>query len=757
MRINPAERSPSVKYRSAGISALLFVFALLLLAFVEAGSSETARQEHVSWSDYLGNSDSAQYSGLDQINKSNVKDLRLTAFVPAGGNSSEFGFNPVAVGDVLYVLGKNDAITAVEMTTGRIIWSHEVNTDLMIGRGMNYWESKNGSERRLIYNSDNCIRELDARSGQEITSFGDHGCVDLRQGLGRDPKTIRLIQSFSPGRVFEDIVIVGSATGEEYGSPPGDIRAYNVRTGQLVWIFHTVPHPGERGYETWPPDAWTYVGGTNVWGEFTVDEKRGIVYAPTGAPTYDFYGADRKGQNLFSDCLIALDARTGKYLWHFQFVHHDLWDYDATTAPKLVTVHRDGKTIDAVAEATKQGFLFVFDRVTGAPLFPIEERPVPKSEVHGEEASPTQPFPTAPPPFARQKFTAEDINPYMDSSEERARLRERIQKARNDGLFTPPGLSDTIQMPGNAGGANWGGAAVDLQTGTLYVQSKDAPTVLRLEPKPPKINLSELGPPAQQGKMVYALRCRTCHGEELKGQPPVVPSLLNAVPRFGAEHIRNVLQRGAPPMPAFADLTTAEVEALLAFLGDPQAARGAMSVAWATSGTDHSPTESEPERYWSGYGYMRSSDGLPDISPPWATLTAYDLDRGTIKWQRTLGEMSILAPNGVHNTGSATRGGVVVTAGGLIFAGTQDDRKFRAYDKDSGEQLWEAEIPGRPNGVPAVFAAGGHEYVVICATETELRSKEPAAAPSSGLPKTNAQGYYVFALPSSNSEQKAKQ
>lgn len=723
-----------------------------LVAFAAVGQSQSPATRHDTWSDYLGNSDSAQYSTLSQISKENVKGLALEMFIPAGGNNAEFGFNPIAVGDVMYVLGKNDAVTAIDMKTGRTLWAHEVSTDLMIGRGINYWQDRSGADRRLIYTSDNCVRELDASSGRAITSFGENGCVDLRQDLGRDPKSIHLIQSFSPGRVFEDLVIEGSATGEEYGSPPGDIRAYNVRTGKLAWIFHTVPHSGEPGYETWPPEAWTYVGGTNVWGEFTLDEKRGIVFAPTGAPTYDFYGADRKGQNLFSDCLIALDARTGKHLWHFQFVHHDLWDYDATTAPKLITVRHEGKEVDAVAQATKQGFLYVFDRVTGKPLWPIEERVVPKSDVHGEEAWPTQPFPTAPPPFARQKFGADDIDPYMADPEERTRLRKRIQEARNEGLFTPPALTDTIQMPGNAGGANWGGAAVDMQSGTLYVQSKDAPTILRLEKKPPKLNLSELGSPVQQGQVVYALNCRTCHGEGLKGQPPVVPSLINAVPRFGTEHIHHVLQRGAPPMPAFADLQPAEVDALIAFLTNPEAAKGLkMGVAWAISGADNTHTESEPERYWSGYGYMRSSDGLPEISTPWTTLTAYDLNQGSIKWQIPLGEVPAVAARGVHGTGSATRGGVVVTAGGLIFAGTQDDRKFRAYDKDTGEQLWEKEIPARPNGVPAVFQVGDREYIVICATQ-ETSVAEPSNATAATSSKTSSQGYYVFALPEKGSE-----
>ena len=723
------------------------VAAIVTAVFVNA-SARAADRPHSTWSDYLGSSDSAQYSGLTQINKSNVKNLELAWFFPAGNNNPEFGFNPIVVDNLMYVLGKNDAVTAIDVTTGRPVWAHPVKTDLMIGRGINYWESKNRSDRRLIYNADNCIQEVDARTGKQILTFGEKGCVDLRQGLGRDPKTVNLIQSFSPGRVFENLIIVGSATGEEYGSPPGDLRAYDVRSGRRVWIFHTVPHPGEPGYETWPKDAWTYVGGTNTWSDITIDEKRGIAYFPLGAPTYDFYGADRKGANLFSDCLLALDARTGKYLWHFQFVHHDLWDYDATTGPKLLTIRHDGRLIDAVAQATKQGFVFVFDRVTGKPIWPIEERPVPKTDVPGEESWPTQPFPTAPPPFARQRFTADDINPYIADPEERAKLRDTILSARNEGLFTPPGLRDTVEMPGNSGGANWGGAAVDLDSGTLYVESKDAPTLLRLERKPPPLELNVLGSPAQQGLVVYALNCRSCHGENLQGHPPAVPSLVGAIPRFGAEHIRRVLKRGAPPMPSFASLPNAEVNALMVFLANPEVEQTSkQGLAWMTSG-DGLKSESGPARYWSGYGYLISTDGLPDIKPPFSTLTAYDLNQGTIKWQIPLGEMSALAAKGVRNTGSGIRGGVVVTAGGLIFAGTQGDQKLHAYDKDTGAVLWEKQLPARPDGVPAVFEVAGREYVVICAKDPESVPTTDAVKPVAGASETTgAQGYYVFAVP----------
>jgi quinoprotein glucose dehydrogenase len=716
----------------------------VLLASASLGvCSLFASDTHTTWSDYLGGSDSAQYSGLTQINKSNINQLDLAWVFPAGANNPEFGFNPLVVDNLMYVLGKNDAITAVDVTTGKAAWVYETKTDLMIGRGFNYWESKNRADRRLIYSSDNCIHELDARTGTRIETFGDKGCVDLRQGLGRDPNSVNLIQSFAPGRIFEDLIILGSATGEEYGSPPGDIRAYNVITGQPAWIFHTVPHPGEPGYETWPPEAWKNAGGANNWGEMTLDTRRGILYVPTGAPTYDFYGADRKGANLYADCLIALDARTGKHLWHFQFVHHDLWDYDSATGPKLVTIHRNGKTIDAVAQATKQGFLYVFDRVSGQPVWPIEERPVPKSDMPGEQAWPTQPFPTAPPPFARQKFTADDINPYIADPQERADLRTTVLNARNEGLFTPPGLRDTIEMPGNAGGANWGGAAVDVGTGTLYVQSKDAPTMLRLEAKPPKINLSEFATPQQQGRMVYVVNCRTCHGDELKGHPPDVPSLQGAIPQYGVDHIRQVLKLGAPPMPSFASLSALEEDALIAYLTNPDAGEiSKQHTAWMSSGDGRTVSAGE-QRYWSGYGYMVSTDGLPDLTPPWTTLTAYNLDQAKIKWQIPLGEVPALAAKGVHNTGSRIRGGVVVTAGGLIFVGTQGDQKLRAYDKDTGAVLWEKQLPATPDGVPAVFTVAGREYVAICAKDGERRSQASAASASA----QSAQGYYVFALP----------
>ncbi|MFN7993444.1 MAG: pyrroloquinoline quinone-dependent dehydrogenase [Bryobacteraceae bacterium] len=460
-------------------------------------SISASAQDYSTWRDYGGAPDSPQYSSLSQVNRSNVSKLQI-AWTYSTGDGHKYFFNPLMVDGVVYVMAKGNSIVALNAATGRELWTHtpEPGTTVITDRGLNYWESADRKDRRLLFASNHRLRAIDAGTGKAIESFGENGSVDLKLGLDRDPGLIKLVQSTTPGRVFENLLILGSATNQGYGSAPGDIRAFDVHTGKLVWTFHTVPRPGEFGYDTWPPDAWKRVGGANVWGEMSLDPKRGILYAPTASAKYNFYGADRRGADLFSDCLLALDARTGKRLWHFQMVHHDIWDYDAATAPKLLTVQHAGKRVDVVAQVTKQGFVWVFDRVTGEPLWPFEERPVPRSDMPGEEVWPTQPFPLTPPPFARQKFTADDLSPYL-TPQDRARFRDEILSARNEGLFTPPGRRNTIEMPGNNGGANWGGAAVTPQTGSLYVVSKDLPSMLHLA-RDPEADKSVAGPSAER-------------------------------------------------------------------------------------------------------------------------------------------------------------------------------------------------------------------------------------------------------------------
>ena len=605
------------------------VLALLILTL------PAVAQDHSTWRDYGGSPDSAQFSGLKQINRSNVSKLQVAWTYPTG-DTQKYSFNPIMVDGVLFVLAKHNSLVALDARSGKEIWTYAPDppAKIITSRGISYWESKDRADRRLLFCANHALQAIDARTGKLIRSFGADGRVDLKEGLGRDPKTLTLVQSTTPGRVFEDLIILGSATNQGYGSAPGDIRAFDVRTGKLVWTFHTIPHPGEFGYDTWPPDAWKTVGGANVWSEFSLDQTRGIVYAPTASAKYNFYGADRKGADLFADTLLALDARTGKRLWHFQMVHHDIWDYDDATAPKLLTVRHDGKTVDAVAQVSKQGFVWVFDRVTGAPLWPIEERPVPRSELPGEQAWPTQPFPTKPPPFARQKFTADDLNPYLDA-EDRARFRDEILSARNEGLFTPPGTRPTVQMPGNNGGANWGGAAVDPAKGLLYVVSKDLPAFLKL------------------------------------------------IPDSAA----------------------------------PDGARYTMI----------------------GFGLVTGKNGLSPIGPPWSSLTAYDLNSGTIRWKIALGNVPDLAAKGVKDTGSHyPKVGPVVTAGGLLFAGTRD-RTIRAFDTETGKALWEHEVDAALEGIPAVYEIGGREYIVYCA------SAQAGLTPATQRPIAGA--YIALALP----------
>lgn len=708
-----------------------------------------------SWRAYGGSNADDQYSPLKQINRGNVGQLERVWFYPSGNNGFRYGSNPLVIDGVMFVYGKDNIIAALEATTGKEIWVYDTHKPRLIShRGMAYWENGDRSDRRLIFHMNNEIHELDARTGKDVASFGNNGAVDLREGLGRVPASIRQIESGTPGRVFENLYITGSATGEEYESPPGDLRAFDVRTGKLVWQFHTVPHPGEMGYETWPKDAYKYIGGVNNWGEFSIDEKRGIVYFPLGSATYDFYGADRKGANLFANCILALDARTGKYVWHFQTTHHDLWDYDLMTGPKLLTIRHEGKNVDVVVQAGKNGFVFVLDRVTGKPIWPIEERPVPKSDVPGEESWPTQPFPTHLPPFARQTFTPDMVDPYISDPKEREAIRRQVESAVQKGIFTPPSLKPTMEIPGNNGGGNWGSGAVDAATSTFYVVSKDAPSLLQLEAKPPKRTIP--GPPESQGMLLYMQNCRGCHQADRKGQPPAIPSLDGIVERAGEERVKTAVHNGMPPMPAFPDLDDTDVSRLIAYLKAPEKAKIAPDIL-ARLLAPPSTTKLGPggTRYWTGYGYMNSREGLPAISPPWSSLTAYDMNKGAIKWQIPLGEVTELVERGIRGTGSFwPRGGVTVTAGGLIIAPTKSDAKLHIYDKDTGKQISEILLPAGPEGIPTVYEVGGREYIAISARPNpekmaigDVQPGEPNQGSAEPDPAKPTQGYYVYALP----------
>jgi quinoprotein glucose dehydrogenase len=730
------------RFKDPVVIVTVAVTVLLWGAIAWAGS-QGGKKPYTTWSTYLGSSDSSHYSALAQINRSNVDKLEI-AWSYETENNRSYEFNPIVVGKTMYVLAKHTSVVALDAATGKELWTYhsQFAPTIEMHRGINFWQSKDGSEQRLLIPFANHLEAIDARTGQLITSFGDNGRVDLREGLGRDPATIHQIQSATPGRVFEDLLILGSTTGEEYESPPGDIRAYNVRTGKMAWIFHTVPHPGEFGYDTWPKDAWKYEGGTNCWGEMSLDEKRGIVYIPTGAPTYDFYGADRVGNDLFADSLLALDARTGKLVWYYQLVHHDLWDYDSTAAPQLLNVQHDGVEVPVVAEATKNGFVYVFNRVTGKPIWPIEERPVPKSDMPGEVTSPTQPFPTKPLPFARQSFTVNDLNTDLLTPEEQARWKKTLENAVNKGLFTPPEMTDTVELPGNHGGANWGMTAVNPTNGTLFVISMDLPAFLKNEHRLPP-NLWQIPmdvAPAQQGKTIYHLYCERCHGADRTGSPPTIPSLVNAPAVYGEDTVKTVVRNGRQEMPAFGDLSDLHITNLLLYLANPDSAP--LPVVDLEPPPLAAKPSSTPVRYWSGYNLQTAI-----IKPPFSTITAYDLNDGNIKWQIPVGNAPPAALAGIKNTGiMMPRNGPVVTAGGLIFVATKFEGKLHAYDQLTGKEIWSVDLPAAAEGVPSVYEVDGREFIVMCAT-TGKQTAIPRDGPSQPTNGPVHRSYVAFALP----------
>jgi quinoprotein glucose dehydrogenase len=740
--------------------------------FTALASALLAVSNASDWPDYGGTPDQSKFVKVRDITKKNVSQLTAAWTYPTGDERA-YQFNPLIVDGVMYVLAKNSSLVAIDVVTRKELWIH-ANLRGVTNRGANYWRSKDGKDRRLLFVMDDLLQAIDARTGKSIVSFGRNGSVDLREGLGRDPATIRRVASSTPGRVFDDLIILGSSPGEGYFSAPGHVRAYNVMTGALAWTFHTIPQPGEFGYDTWPKDAWKYIGGVNVWGEITLDARRGIAYLPISSPTYDYYGADRHGMNLFGDCLVAVDARTGKRLWHFQMVHHDLWDYDPTAAPQLVTVRKDGKKIDAVAQATKQGFVFVFDRETGVPVWPVEERPVPPSDVPGEQAWPTQPYSTLP-PSGRQIVKADDITPFFITDAERAAWRERIGKART-GLFNPPAFTESAVVPGAVGGTNWGNTAANPGAGVIYLLNQDFPSFYKLqeltERSGPRMRF---GPPdaatLERGKKAYEESCALCHGTDRAGTP-AAPSLLTIGGQIGGPQFSRIVTYGNGRMPPLPHVTEQQIGDILAFLGGgarmrrpgdiaapdklpegPVIAQG--GIARLPVPADAPPTtamDAYPEgvvapgkRYFTDYGL-----GYPYLlGPPWSQILAYDLNRGVIKWRKPLGQDLDATKAGGKDTGvprGSQRQGMIVTSTGIVFS-TARDGVFYAFDAENGEVLWSYKLPMSTEGLPSFFQIGKKSYIVVNATTPQtwgLNSRESGIGSTEPLGKG---GYVVFALP----------
>jgi quinoprotein glucose dehydrogenase len=686
---------------------------------------EPHKQDGRDWPIYGGAAENNHYSPLSQINRSNVRQLKL-AWSFDTEESGGLQTSPLVLEGVLYGLTPTQQVFALNAATGKLLWRFDSGIrGTQPDRGLAYWSDGSGESKdhRILVGVMNFVYALDAATGQPILSFGKNGRIDLREDLGRDPAS-QSIYMTSPAVIYKDLMIVGGREAETLPASPGDVRAYDVRTGKLRWTFHTIPHPGEFGEDTWPKDAWKISGAANNWAGMTVDTQLGIVYVPTGSAAFDFYGANRVGDDLFANCLLALNAETGERIWHFQGVRHDLWDRDFPAPPVLLTVQRGGKKVDAVAQTTKQGFVFLFDRANGQPLFPIECRNYPQSDVPGERAAQQQCLPTKPAPFARQLLTENLLSQRAPAVH--AWALEKFRGFRSEGQFLPFSVGkDTVIFPGFDGGAEWGGAAADPETGILYVNANDVAWTGSLAE-----NTAE-----NTSKAVYLNQCAVCHGEKMAGSPPAIPSLVGIRGRMSEAEVASTIRSGKGRMPGFANLENDSDQwyGLLSYV----MSGGAKETTSGTSKEVSSAGSASPamKYHFTGYHKFLDSDGYPAVAPPWGTLNAINLNTGEFTWKIPLGEYPELAANGQKDTGTENYGGPVVTAGGLVFIGaTNFDKKFRAFDKTTGALLWETTLPFSGNATPATYEVDGRQFVVI-------------GAGGGKDPKSKSGGVYVaFAL-----------
>jgi quinoprotein glucose dehydrogenase len=702
-------------------------FSLVIWSCIGIFGCSSKQDPYTIWETYQGDPGSNQYSSLGQINKGNVDQLKVAWVYQTGdslGQQSQIQCNPIIVDDILYATSPAIKLIALHAATGELLWEFDPALDFSphVNRGVTYWES--GNDKRILFTAGSLLFAIDAITGKPVVSFGTAGVTSLKAGLGPRAADLFVI-STSPGVIYKDLYIIGTRVSENADAAPGYIRAFNARTGAVEWVFHTIPKPGEYGYETWPEDAYGKIGGANAWAGISLDVERGVVYAPTGSASFDFWGGNRTGSNLFANCIIAIDAETGQRLWHYQTVHHDLWDRDLPAPPNLVTVTHNGIKIDAVAQVTKSGYVFLLDRDTGKPLFPVEERPVKRSDLKGEKAWPTQPFPLKPPPFARQHFSEDEITDISPEAHEY--VKTIWTRTKTGEQFIPPSTQGTMYFPGFDGGAEWGGASYDSNAGILYVNANEMPWIQHMVEL--ELDMEDQSEPKtikDAGEKVYKTNCAICHGQTRQGNTAdTYPPLLNLEKRLPREITMVIIEKGKGFMPSFNQFSNKKKNALLVFLYDDQVQidqGNNVNQNWLDALSKELREFAIPYSH-TGYNRFFDQEGYPAVKPPWGTLNAIDLNKGEILWQVPLGEFEELTKRGIPKTGTENYGGPVATAGGLIFIAASKDEYIRAFDKETGMELWKHKLPAGGYATPSVFEVNDQQYVVIACGGGKMGTK----------------------------------
>ncbi len=702
------------------------ISAVILLL---AGCTSSVKNNYNTWPEYLGGPDRNHYSTLAQIDTNNVQQLKI-AWIYDAPDSGQMQMSPVMVDGVVYGVTAALKVVALDAATGKELWLYkDPEASNGTSRGIAYWED--GNDKRIFVTVASNLIALDAADGKLIPAFGNNGKVDLHTGLPDEAKD-KFITSTTPGTIYKNLIIMPVRVAEDAGAAPGHVKAYDVRTGKLIWTFHTIPQPGEIGYETWPREAYKNinVGAVNNWAGMALDVNTGTLFIPLGSAAPDFYGANRKGANLYANCLLALNADSGTYKWHFQMIHHDLWDRDPPAPPNLITVTKEGKQIDAVAQVTKQGYTFVFDRNTGKPLFPINEVPALPSNLPGEESWPTQPVPTLPRPYTREAYqlTENDISPFAKNKEE----LKKILMAADKRLFAPPGTNNVLLFPGYDGGAEYGGAAADPYKGILYVNANEMAWFLKLETEQKFGDLNKnksrnMGStPKSAGEQLYTLHCAACHGKDRQGNAlSGYPNLIGIAQKQTHQTVLQVVSNGKGKMPGVSNISTGDKQRLVEFLF------GVEKKEAVSANLSKTPTDKYRH---TGYQKFLDDKGLPAITPPWGTLTAIDLNTGQHLWQTTLGITPGLPNQATNPTGCENYGGPIVTENGLLFIAATKDGMFRAFNKYTGKLIWQTKLPAASFATPAMYLVNGKQYIVIACGGEKL-----------GTPKGNK--IVAFALP----------